>query len=111
MRPKYSRRLGVGSQILMDERHAGAIGDDLYCYQPICELLPDLNGHVKKRWDGKKRLTYRYRFANGVPIKDGEDAPLVNWMELVIFVGTLFESWEALMLCILEGLDLENPGG
>ena len=90
------------------------LGDDLYCNQPMCELLfehnynfiltckysshkyladwieqadakLDLNEHVEKHWDGKRRLTRRYRFANGVPIRDGEDALRVNWMELVVF--------------------------
>jgi hypothetical protein len=89
------------------------LGDDLYCNQPMCELLLehgynfiltckytshkyladwiehadaklDLNEHVEKHWNGKKRMTWRYRFANGVPIRDGKDALRVNWMELVI---------------------------
>jgi len=89
------------------------LGDDLYCNQPMCELLLehdynfiltckysshkylaewieqadeklDLNEHHEKHWDGKKRMTWRYRFANGVPIKDGDDALRVNWMELLI---------------------------
>lgn len=89
------------------------LGDDLYCNQPMCELLLaheynfiltckysshkylakwieqadallDLNEHFEKHWNGKQRMTWRYRFANGVPIRDGEDALEVNWMELVI---------------------------
>ena len=44
----------------------------------------DRNEHVEKHWNGKKRKTRRYRFANGVPIRDGEDALRVNWMELMI---------------------------
>jgi len=35
-------------------------------------------------WSGKERLFYRYRFANGVPLKEGKDALLVNWAELTI---------------------------
>jgi hypothetical protein len=90
------------------------LGDDLYCNQPMCELLLeheynfiltckysshkylaewieqadvklDLHEHVEKRWDGKQRTYWRYRFANGVPIRDGDHALRVNWMELVIF--------------------------
>jgi|GEM_PF-3229688 len=38
----------------------------------------DLNERFEKHWDGKRRRTWRYRFANGVPIKDGEDALAVN---------------------------------
>jgi len=89
------------------------LGDDLYCKQPICELLllegynfiltckpsshkylaewisfadpkQDLNELIIKRWTGKERLFYRYRFANGVPLKEGKDALLVNWAELTI---------------------------
>lgn len=44
----------------------------------------DLNEVVIKRWDGKQRLYYRYRFADGVPINDGPDALKINWMELSI---------------------------
>ncbi len=33
---------------------------------------------------GKERLSYRYRFMNDVPLRDGDDALLVNWCELVI---------------------------
>ena len=89
------------------------LADDLYCKQPICEQLlsggynfiltckpsshkhltewisfadpkQDLNELIIKRWNGKERLFYRYRFANGVPLKEGKDALLVNWAELTI---------------------------
>jgi len=90
------------------------LGDDLYCNQPICVSLlekgynflltckysshkylaewieacdpkEDLHEKVIKRWTGKERLYYRYRFAENVPLKDGEDALRVNWAELTIF--------------------------
>ncbi len=90
------------------------LGDDLYCNQPMCESMlqagynfiltckysshkylaewieacdpkEDLHEKVIKRWTGKERLYYRYRFANDVPIKDGEDALRINWAELTIF--------------------------
>ncbi|MFP4378714.1 MAG: ISNCY family transposase [Spirochaetales bacterium] len=89
------------------------LGDDLYCNQPMCELLleydynfvltckytshkylkewidqadpkVDLNEHVENHWDGKKRTFRRYRFANGVPINGSDNPLVVNWMELVI---------------------------
>ncbi len=44
----------------------------------------DSNEHFEKHWDGKRRRTRRYRFANGVPIRDDENALTVNWMELAI---------------------------
>jgi hypothetical protein len=85
------------------------LGDDLYCHQPLCQLLlaqqfnfilvcrPDLHTTlyehldgirvptvVTKRWTGKVEETYTYRYLNQVPLKDGEDALLVNWCELTV---------------------------
>ncbi|MFP3958602.1 MAG: hypothetical protein ACLFUX_00390 [Spirochaetaceae bacterium] len=41
---------------------------------------------IKRRTGiGRERSTsYRYRYRNGVPLRDGEDALWVNWMELTI---------------------------
>ena len=93
------------------------LGDDLYCRQPICTLILDndlhfilvcnpirtkrfINGSknskpmnavetlVEKRWTGKTRHTYTYRFVNKVPVRDGEDALEVNWCELTITSAT-----------------------
>ena len=87
------------------------LGDDLYCRQSLCKLIllhgldfilvckPDshqtlyqwveeLEGLqavetvIEKRWTGKTRLTDTYRFVNQVPLRDSEDAQLVNWCEL-----------------------------
>lgn len=87
-------------------------GDDLYSNQPMCEatLSADFNfiyvckegSHktlynrvaeleleglvatkVIKRWmGGKVYQTDTYRFVNQVPLRDSEDALLVNWCEL-----------------------------
>ncbi|WP_082081589.1 hypothetical protein [Methylocucumis oryzae] len=38
----------------------------------------------KQRWTGKQRLTERYRFAHQVPLRDSDDALLVNWCEVEI---------------------------
>ncbi len=87
-------------------------GDDLYSNQPLCEATLsagfnfvyvckpgthktlynrvaelELEGAVKtvvvKRWvGGKLYQTDTYRFVNQVPLRDGEDAWLVNWCEL-----------------------------
>ncbi len=85
------------------------IGDDLYSRQPMCEAvlaagghfifvckpdshtlvqeyiagvrLPILNVAVKR---GARRFTYRYRWLNDVPLRDGKDALLVNWFEMEI---------------------------
>jgi len=87
------------------------LGDDLYCKQSICTLIlhhgldfilvckpdshktlyqwvEDLDGLqavetvVGKRWTGKTHLIDTYRFVNQVPLRDGEDAHMVNWCEL-----------------------------
>lgn len=86
------------------------LGDDLYCKQPLCELIlskgfdfilvckPDshktlyqwiegvepngIDTLVVKRWTGKKHEIDTYRFMNGVPLKDAKNALHVNWCEL-----------------------------
>jgi hypothetical protein len=85
-------------------------GDDLYCKQPICELILEegLNfilvckeeSHKTLyeyldylaeeieivevgRWEGRRYVVDTYRFLNGVPLRDGEDALEVNWCELI----------------------------
>ncbi len=83
------------------------LGDDLYSRQPICESVQAVGGHfifvakpsshptlydwlagieapryqerVKK---GRHFQTHRYRWLCDVPIRDGEDALLVNWLEI-----------------------------
>lgn len=84
------------------------LGDDLYSRQPLCEAFKEQNFHfllvckeeshktlyewiaglqihtfVVKRKKGKKRYVDTYRYINNVPLRDGEDAMLVNWCELV----------------------------
>lgn len=87
------------------------LGDDLYCKQSICRLIlhhgldfilvckPDshktlyqwveeLNGLqavetvVEKRRTGKNHYIDTHRFVNQVPLRDGEDAQMVNWCEI-----------------------------
>jgi hypothetical protein len=85
------------------------LGDDLYCHQPLCQQLLaqklnfilvcrpethttlyehlegiDLPTLITKRWTGKMEETHTYRYLNGVPLKDGNDALLVNWCELIV---------------------------
>jgi hypothetical protein len=90
---------------------ATLLGDDLYCHQPFCEqvlaqgmdfiftckpgshaLLTEWvddfarSGQVqtltRSHWNGRHRLTDTYRYVNQVPLRDSDDALLVNWCEL-----------------------------
>lgn len=87
------------------------LGDDLYDCQPICEAMLEVDCHflltckpdshktlyewvnelaqlnkVKtirvKRHPGKKTFIDTYRFINQVPIRDSDDALMVNWCEI-----------------------------
>ncbi len=85
------------------------LGDDLYCCQPLCQQLLDQQFHfilvcrpeshttlyehlegiklptlTRKRWTGKVEETYTYRYLNGVPLRDSDDALLVNWCEITV---------------------------
>ena len=85
------------------------LGDDLYSRQPLCQMLLEqkfnfilvcrpeshttmyehlegiaLPTVVVNKWTGKFQETYTYRYLNGLPIKDGDDALLVNWCELTV---------------------------
>ncbi len=88
------------------------LGDDLYSRQPVCTATveaecsfiyvcktsshkylyewveeftaQELGERHERKWDGKRRVVYRYRYRNGVPLKDGDEAMRVNWMELAI---------------------------
>lgn len=88
------------------------LGDDLYCHQPHCERVlgqhadflftckpeshatlyewvTDLyrNGGVttvvKTRRTGKKVLTDTWRYVNQLPLRNSDDALMVNWCELI----------------------------
>jgi len=92
------------------------LGDDLYCHEPFCrELLalglgfilvckPDShatayewlahlerNGGVatavRTRWTGRRHETDTYRFAESVPLRDADDAIMVNWCEVTTTDG------------------------
>ena len=85
-------------------------GDDLYCKQPICELIvqeglnfilvckeeshktlyeyldyltDDIQTVEVNRWEGRRNVVDGYRFLNGVPLRDGKDAMEVNWCEII----------------------------
>jgi hypothetical protein len=88
------------------------LGDDLYCHQPFCRrtllhgfdfifvckpdshttlynwvnLLqrPDLGVVTARVKVGAHFHTYAYRYANGVPLAEGQDPLKVNWCELTV---------------------------
>jgi hypothetical protein len=85
------------------------LGDNLYAHQPLCEAILASGGHFlfvckpdshktlyeyltgveiaclsKPVKRGKQRATHAWRWLNAVPIRDGEDALMVNWLELTI---------------------------
>ncbi len=81
------------------------LGDDLFACQPVCEMITDagddfiftckptshktlydfiagaeLSRHEVKLRRRKATDTFRYRWIEAVPIRDGKDAILVNWI-------------------------------
>jgi len=90
------------------------LGDDLHSNQPLCELIdqtydqffifvckPDshptlyqwlaslervggLESKQERHWNGRHGEIWAYRFVNQIPLRAGEDAMLVNWLELTI---------------------------
>ena len=105
---KAAKRWLVSHKATYAALHATILGDDLYCHQPMCELIrsngfnfilvckPDSHKTlyewiegitetkvVNKQTKGKTE-TWTYRFCCGVPLKDGDTALLVNWCELTV---------------------------
>jgi len=85
------------------------LGDDLSSRQPTCEAVRAVGGHFlftakpashktlydwldgaevpvteQKIKQGARFVTHRYRWLEGVPIRDGKDALLVNWLGIEI---------------------------
>lgn len=90
------------------------LGDDLYANQPLCEQIEQtyqqffifvckdtshitLYSQVKalreanpleskqvRHWNGKHGEIWTYDWTNGVPLRSGDDALMVNWFELTI---------------------------
>jgi len=87
------------------------LGDDLFCCQPLAEavlatgadflFVSKKDSHktlyeyvegaplderaVTERKPGGRTLTYRYRWIEAVPLRDGKDAMSVNWLGISIF--------------------------
>jgi hypothetical protein len=85
------------------------LGDDLSSRQPTCEAVKAIGGHFLftakptshktiEEWldgaevpsmearvkQGARFVTHRYRWLEAVPLRDGRDAMLVNWLEIEI---------------------------
>ncbi|MFO1433981.1 MAG: ISNCY family transposase [Candidatus Competibacteraceae bacterium] len=87
------------------------LGDDRYCHEPFCRdalnrgfgfiLVCKPASHpivsewvdfldrsgavrtvVRRRWTGQRREIDTYRYAQAIPLRDGDDALVVNWCEL-----------------------------
>jgi hypothetical protein len=87
------------------------LGDDLYCHEPFCRdalnrglgfiLVCKPASHatvyewldflqrggtvhtvVRRRWTGRRREIDTYRYAQAIPLREEDDALLVNWCEL-----------------------------
>ena len=83
------------------------LGDDLYACQPVCRAMPDAGGDFlltakpdshKTLYEylhgvrppsrratsgrGAQRRVHRYRRMTGLPLRDGDDALRVSWLEI-----------------------------
>lgn len=95
----------------LSSRKGIILGDDLFSREPFCRLLLEHGFHfilvckpeshptlydwlatlekrVKtlsyRRWNGRFHENYHYRYANRLPLRDGDTALEVNWVELTI---------------------------
>jgi hypothetical protein len=102
------RWLAAHAQRLMDLRPV-YLGDDLFACQPIADAIIAAGGdflltakpashkalydfmqgaefdeHAVTQKTNGKRLTYRYRWFEDAPLRDGQDTVLVNWIGVTI---------------------------
>ena len=97
-----------------DPQSVTFLGDDLYANQPLCHLIDQtyqqffiftckpeshltlyqwldslagrggLESKQVRHWNGRHGEVWSYRFVNQIPLRAGEDALRVNWLELTI---------------------------
>jgi len=87
------------------------LGDDLYSTNPLCKLIAEtyeqffvfvcqpsshttlyeklaasteIETRQERHWNGRYGEIWSYRFLNQLPLRAGEDAFLLNWLELII---------------------------
>jgi len=56
----------------------------LYEWLRVLEEAGDMRSVTVRRRNGRFWEIYTYKYANGAPLRDTEDALLVNWVELTI---------------------------
>jgi len=56
----------------------------LYAWLAGVEVAGALQPFASRRWNGRFRTVHTDRYANEVPLREGEDAVWVNWCELTI---------------------------
>ena len=95
------------------KRNVTILGDDLFSRQPFVQALKDKNLHYilvckpdshptlyemvsflqsngvlstyqERRWNGRFGEIYSYRYANHLPLREGDDTVDVNWCELTV---------------------------
>ena len=57
-----------------------------YLFEEIASLekLGEVHGLERKHWTGRQHRIWRYRWANGVRLRNSDDSLNVNWVELTI---------------------------
>lgn len=109
---KATKRWLIRHATRLKSLNATFLGDDLYSRQPTCEAMLAVGCHflltckqdshkalyesleervlenkvttLSVEWrHGKKKYTNTYRFANQLSLREGDDALLVNWCELI----------------------------
>jgi hypothetical protein len=95
------------------KRNATLLGDDLYSRQPFCQAVKDTKMHFilvckedshphlyetvafleaqgvlgkfqRRKWNGKHGELHSYRYSSQLPLRGGQDAMQVNWVELTV---------------------------
>jgi len=104
-----SKRLLIAqSKHVFKHMEVSYLGDDLYAHEPFCRAVLE-TGHsfiftckpeshktlyewvsgitqkyVEDRFDGKKHRLYTYTYVSGVPLRNGDNALLVNFIDVTV---------------------------
>ena len=106
-----STRWMAREQSLFTGQAITILGDDLYSHQPFCEQIlannwhfilvckPDshqtlyewlddfkregkISTYTQTKWNGRQHITTEYRYMHHVPLRNSDDALMVNWCEI-----------------------------